>query len=48
MSSSYHNEWKTSSKQVVSMIYILEKDFFAAATFKGLWDASFHTEYISL
>ena len=24
------------SKQVVSMIYTLEKDFFAAATFKGL------------
>ena len=27
---------KHSSKQVVSMVYKLEKDFFAAATFKGL------------
>ena len=33
-----------SSKQVVSMINTLRKDFFAAATFKGLWDASFKTE----
>ena len=27
---------KRSSKQVVSMIYTLQKEFFAAATFKGL------------
>ena len=35
---------KHSSKQVISMINTLEKYFFAAATFKGLWDASFETE----
>ena len=27
---------KHSSEQVVSMLYIFEKNFFAAATFKGL------------
>ena len=32
------------SKQVVLMIYKLEKDLFVAATFKGLWDVSFRTE----
>ena len=26
----------------------LEKDFFAASTFKGLWDVSFQAEYKSL
>ena len=31
---------KYSSEQVLSMIYALGKDFFAAATFKGLWDES--------
>ena len=35
---------KNMSKQVVSMIYTLEEDFFAAATFKGLWDVSFQAE----
>ena len=30
------HEKKNSSKQVVSMMYTLEKNFFAAATFKGL------------
>ena len=35
---------KHSSKQVASMINTLGKDFFAAATFKGLWVASFETE----
>ena len=31
-------------KQILSMIYAPEKDFFAAATFKGLWDVSFQKE----
>ena len=35
---------KHSSKQVVSMIYTLGKEVFAAATFKGLRDVSFQTE----
>ena len=34
---------KHSSKQFVSMINTLGKNFLAAATFKGLWDASFKT-----
>ena len=41
-------EQKTLMKQVVSMIYTPGEDFFAAATFKGLWDVSFQTEYKSL
>ena len=41
MTSSYHMEQKHSLKQVISMMYTLEKDFFAAATFKGLWDILF-------
>ena len=44
MSSSYHMEQKQSSKQVVSMMFTLGKNFYAAATFKGLWDVSFNTE----
>ena len=32
------------SKQVVSMIYTLGKEFLAAVTFKALWDISFQTE----
>ena len=35
---------KQSSKQVVSVMNTLGKDFFATATFKGLWDASFETK----
>ena len=35
---------KSMPKEVVSMIYTLEKNFFAAATFKGLWDVSFQAE----
>ena len=35
-SSSYHMEQKHSSKQVESIKYLLEKNFFAAATFEGL------------
>ena len=31
------------SKQVVSIIYTLEKTFLAAATFEGLWVLSFQT-----
>ena len=34
---------KHSSKQVVSMIYTLGKDFFATATFQGYRDVSFQT-----
>ena len=36
---------KNSSKEVVSMINTLGKDFFAAATFQALWDASFETKW---
>ena len=47
----YEKQWllviiwnkKHSSKQVVSMMYTLEKDFFPAA-FKDLWDVPFQTE----
>ena len=35
MTSSYHMEQKHSLKQFRSMMYTLEKDFFAAATFRG-------------
>ena len=35
---------KHSSKQVVSMVHTLGKDFFAAATFKGLSDVFIQTE----
>ena len=41
---SYNMDQKHSSKQVVSTVHTLGKDFFAAATFKGLWDVSFQTE----
>ena len=45
MSFSYHMEWKHSSKQAVPIIYTLEKKFFAAAAFEGLWVVSFQTEW---
>ena len=44
MPSSCHMEKIHSLKQVVSMIYTLEKNFFAAATSKDLWDVSFQKE----
>ena len=44
MSSSYHMGKKHSSKQVVSIVHTVGKDFFAAAAFKGLWDVSFQIE----
>ena len=51
MSFSYHMEKKKKhfSKQVVVwMICRLGNDFFAVATFKGLWDVSFQIEYQNL
>ena len=39
---------KDSSKQVVSMINKLGKEFFAAATFKGSWDVYFETKACSI
>ena len=39
-----HGAKMRSSKKIVSMMYTLGKDFFAGATFKGLWDVSFQTE----
>ena len=39
---------KHSSEQVVSLTYTFVKGFFVVATFKGLSDVSFQTEYQSL
>ena len=45
ISSSYTRNKKHSLKQLVSMMYTLGKDFFAAAAaFKGLWDVSLQTD----
>ena len=46
MSSGYHIQWnkKHSSKQFILTTYTLEKGFVAAATFEGLWAASFQRE----
>ena len=42
MSSNYHMEQNHSSKQNVSMVHRLEKDFFSAVTFKGFLKLVFH------
>ena len=44
MPSSYHTEKKYSSKQVVSMVHKLGKDFFAFANLKGFRDVFFQAE----